>query len=91
MVRFLAALLVWPVTAMAGPPEACSPKEDPVVCMLKVERNNAMDELAISQGQRRIMETQEDALAKYWKEWVDGELSQADWWGRIWSGLPRKH
>jgi hypothetical protein len=59
--------------------------------MLKVERNNAMDELAMAQGSLLRTLGKERDRAEYWKRWVEGDLEKANYWWRVWNGLPRKH
>lgn len=64
------------------PPPACDPHEVPVVCNLKIQRDNALDELAISEA-RRTEEAKAAAAAaeraaakvEYWRRYVLG-LSQ---------------
>jgi hypothetical protein len=58
--------------------------------MLKVERNNAMDELAMAQGSLLRALGKEKDRAEYWRKWVEGDLEKAGWWSRIWGLLPRK-
>jgi hypothetical protein len=72
----------------ADGPQACNEKEDPVVCMLKVERNNSQDELAIAQGTIiRTLDKEKDR-AEYWKKWVEGDIEKSVWWNSFVHGLP---
>jgi hypothetical protein len=67
------AIAMWPALALAGePPLACDPKEAHVVCSLKVERNNAMDDLAISDGALRDQREADEKTAEFWKEYAAG-------------------
>ena len=93
MERILAAAMLLALSAAAHGaelPAACAPKEDAIVCMLKVERNNALDELAISQGQRHTKSVQEEALVRWWGEYVKGMDAQALWWQQYLEGLERQ-
>lgn len=87
MVPVAALLVLSGLPAVATPP-ACNPKEDLAICYLKVERNNALDELAIAQGALEHTEKQHESLAAYWQQWVDGDMAKAGWWDRLWSHLP---
>lgn len=88
-------LLATAVLAAEDPPFACQPAENPVVCSLKVERNNAMDELAVSDGNARrdrdAASARAVALAAYWAKWVEGDIAKADWWASYLRGLERGH
>jgi hypothetical protein len=68
-------------------PPACNIKEDPAICYLKIERNNAMDELAISQAQNHRNLLREQDNAEYWRLWVQGDLEKSSWWDRVWRAL----
>ena len=63
-------------------PLACNPKEDPAVCLIKVERNTAQDEAAINGANLwREIEARK-AVDEYWKSWVEGDIAKATWWDK---------
>jgi hypothetical protein len=70
--RFLALAAMWAMPALAEAPLACDPREQPEVCALKVQRNNALDELVLSSGKTRRLEAEAAAIADYWKQYVLG-------------------
>ena len=79
-------------SAYAESPQACDPKEDPIVCSLKIERNNALDELAINQGnawrERDTAAAIAQKLKDYWAGYVKGVGALNDWWRDYVAGLP---
>ena len=87
VVRCLIFLLLSAASALATP-LACNPKEDVVICYLKVERNNALDELAIAQGAADRLREQQESINDYWRAWVEGDAAKAAWWDRLWALLP---
>jgi hypothetical protein len=57
LVLVVLALFLPSSSVMADePPLACDPRESPEVCALKVQRNNALDELALAMGKTRRAE-----------------------------------
>jgi hypothetical protein len=68
------------------PPMACAPQEDPVVCGLKVQRNQDEDELVRAFAERRRMQAAEAALAQWWAEYASGAAAQVDYWQRYSAG-----
>jgi hypothetical protein len=85
--RLLIFLLFWPAVSLAEGPSACDPREEYTICELKVERNNAMDELAIATGKLRTTQEREAKLVKWVTEYIEGVNSQSDWWKRYTDGL----
>lgn len=55
--------------------------------MLKVERNNAMDELALAQANFEQLRMQGKAKDEYWRQWTEGANAKADWWAALWRRL----
>src|SRR5216684_752990 len=60
-------------------PKSCNENEMTVVCMLKIQRNNSLDELAISEAGRRDALSRADVLSVWWKSYVTGIDEQAGW------------
>jgi hypothetical protein len=73
--------------AQDAPPLACDPREPRDVCELKIQRNNAMDQVAIEKRKIELMIGSEKALVEYWNGWAIGDVAKADWWDRLWSSL----
>ena len=88
VLRALLLLFSASVSEAAGLPGACDPREDAVVCELQVQRNDAMDKLAVAQGTLRKQAETAQRLADWWAAWVEGDLEKAAWWDRVWSYLP---
>lgn len=88
---YLLAFLIIIATSVAGAesPPACAKNEQPVVCMLKVERNNAMDELALAQAFLIQEQEARKHVDEYWKNWVEGDRAKDAWWDRLWHSLRR--
>jgi hypothetical protein len=82
-VRWLVILLLGVAVANADEmPRACAPAETPEICGLKIQRNNALDELAIAYGESRRAAEAEKVKDEYWQKWVEGDLAKALWWDR---------
>lgn len=91
MARLLTVLVLLSASpALAAGPEACDPREDATVCELKVERNNALDELAITAGKLRIVSEREAAEVKWWAEYAEGVNLQSQWWRQYSEGVNAK-
>jgi hypothetical protein len=65
--------------AMAASPPACAPNEAPVVCNIVVQRNSAMDSLALALADKTALQiridaarTQAQAKSYYWRRYVRG-------------------
>lgn len=87
LVALLLVLVMLPGIARAEGPLACDPREEATICELKVERNNAMDELAIAGGKLRVTLAREVAAVKWWAEYADGVTAQTEWWQRYAEGM----
>jgi hypothetical protein len=90
MAHWLIFFLLASVAAFAAGPEACDPREDPTVCELKVERNNAMDELAVNAGNLRKARERQVTMTEWWASYVDGIGLQAEWWRQYSEGVNGK-
>lgn len=79
MARFIAvaisALLALRAAAFAADPIplACAPTDLHTICALEVERNSALNELAITINDKLTLEDEADRKAEYWRRWVAGE------------------
>jgi hypothetical protein len=83
MVRALAFLLLaLPLSAVAA--EMCAPNENPYVCTIIEERNNAMNELAQAEGGRRIALAQQAAEQAYWRDYLKGDAEQREHLTEFW-------
>lgn len=87
MTKWIIVLVLLSSSVWAGPlypPPMCADGEDIVVCDLKIQRNNALDELVISDNARKH-ETQ------YWATYVEGMENQRNqvsaWWALYVRGL----
>jgi hypothetical protein len=58
----LIALALLPSAAMAASPPACAPNEAPVVCNVVVQRNSALDSLALEEAKADQLQTKADGL-----------------------------
>jgi hypothetical protein len=56
----------------AGEPLACDPREQPEVCWIKVQRNEALDELALARGRTQRVEAKAAATEEFWRKYLDG-------------------
>jgi hypothetical protein len=81
-------LLAMPV--LAEGPSACDPREDPTVCELKVERNNAMDELAVTAGALRKARERQVTMTEWWAEYAAGVSALSEWWRKYAEGIHEK-
>ena len=72
-------------------PKACSEAEVWEICSLKLQRNNALDELAISNGARHRSEDLAEATSEFWRQYLDGLSAQrqaaAEYWRKYLDGL----
>ena len=86
------ALVLWatPAIAQQSGPLACNPQEAADVCELKVQRNEAFDQVAIEKRKQQLMQQAEKAVEGYWKEWVTGDIEKASWWSQLWEWLSHK-
>jgi hypothetical protein len=84
------ALLLFAFPALAESPAACDAREDATICELKVERNNAMDELAMTSGELRKAREHQADMVKWWSEYVAGIGVQAEWWLKYLDGVNGK-
>lgn len=75
----------------AEPIAACDPKEPLEVCQLEIQRNHALNDLAISEGARQRDALQAETLAQWWKSYVVGVTAQHDWWAKWWDETCGKH
>ncbi len=50
----------------------CDPREQPEVCQLKVQRNEALDAQAIAMGKYKRVESAAIATAEFWRKYVEG-------------------
>jgi hypothetical protein len=57
--------------------EMCAPNENPYVCTVIEERNNALNELAQAEGGRRMVIAKQAAEQAWWKGYVEGIDEQA--------------
>jgi hypothetical protein len=81
------ALVLWATPVKAQGPAACAEGERADVCELKIQRNNAFDQIAIEKRKQELMTDAEKKLDRFWKEWVDGDVAKADWWSNLWARL----
>lgn len=51
-------------------PSPCDPRENPAVCQVKIQRNDAMDRLAVAQGDLQGLRTIDEKKSEYWKSYV---------------------
>ncbi len=58
--------------AFASGPEMCPDKEDPIACYLRVERNNAMDELAVAAGKLQAEKNKAVTLDLWLQKYIAG-------------------
>lgn len=78
VVGFLAMLFVLFSSMQASSTEMCDPAEPPVVCAIIEQRNNAMSELAVAEGNRRAEVKKREAEAIYWKQYTNGLLNETE-------------
>jgi hypothetical protein len=76
--------------ALAGEmPTACSPETPYEICILIIQRNNALNDVAHNAGQQDLQEkkwkAEDEAKAEYWKKYIDGEEIQRQGLAQYWS------
>jgi len=62
--------------AFAEEPLVCDPREQPEVCQLKVQRNEALDAQAIAVGKAKRAEAVANATAEFWRKYLEGIEAQ---------------
>ncbi len=72
----LVALVPVAVSAAEPPPMACNPSDSPIVCVLEVMRNNALNELAVTITAKQRFEVSLDRVSEYWRLWSAGVNAQ---------------
>lgn len=66
----LSGLLLPGLAHSDGLPSPCDPRENAAVCEVKVQRNNALDHLAVAEGALRDENNAAERTAEYWKRYV---------------------
>lgn len=70
-------------------PHACSENETQITCMLMVQRNNALDELALAEAGRRGALDRIDELSDWIKRYDDGVAMKEKWYRQYLDGLSK--
>lgn len=77
------AIITWLCTIGAAlsfeRPHACNENESMVSCMLIVQRNNALDELATAEAGRRDAMDHIDIMNAWWKQYAAGATAKQEW------------
>ncbi len=81
----LVLILFFPIISYADEiPKMCDEREAIILCILKIQRNNILDELAISEGKRKDAENVSKIKEIYWHDYVVGIDRQSSWWTNLW-------
>ena len=65
-------LTVFPISAAAADNSSCDPRENAAVCQLKIQRNDALDNLAVARGDLENIRKLDAKTAAYWREYMSG-------------------
>jgi hypothetical protein len=68
-------------------PPVCPDAERHDVCEIKIQRNDALDEIAIEKQKLASMQQAEDKLAGWWSYYANGAARTAEWWEKYVAGV----
>jgi hypothetical protein len=68
-------------------PPVCPDAERHDVCEIKIQRNDALDEIAIEKQKMASMQQAEEKLAGWWSSYANGAARTAEWWEQYVTGM----